>query len=537
MRKLIVLLLLTTSFIGVNAQTDSTEAAINISTPYHSVYNFLYYLQPDSYEPEKSLKSFQHPGMTPEASLDLAIKLKQVLDGKGIYVYVDDFPKEANYVDTLTNKSRFVIAEEYPDIFLQKTPEGWLVSKRSHPVIVEEHRDLFPFGTGWLLNILPKIGTNEVLGLAVWQHVGLLVLILISFILHRILSFLFEKLLIQYLTRNKYNVLANRFVKPVVKPLSIALIVWLLTLFIPVLQLPITLSKWVILSLNAIFPLFITIVLYRFVNLISFYFEKLAAKTASTLDDQLVPLVRKTLRTFIIIIGIFWILTNMNVDIIPLLTGLSIGGLAFALAAQDTIKNFFGSLMIFIDKPFQIGDWITSGDIDGTVEEVGFRSTRIRTFRNSVTYVPNGKLADSTIDNHGLRKYRRFFTMLALTYDTPTHVIEAFVEGLKKIVQQHPETRKDYYEVHMNDMADFSLNVIFYIFFEVPTWSDELRARHEVILKIIDLANELGVNFAFPTQTLHVENLPGKPSLSPEYNMSKAELEEKVKNFLASNES
>ena len=131
--------------------------------------------------------------------------------------------------------------------------------------------------------------------------------------------------------------------------------------------------------------------------------------------------------------------------------------------------------------------------------------------------MPNGKLADSTIDNHGLRKYRRFYTQIALTYDTPAELIEIFVEGLKEIVKKHPETRKDFFEIHFNEMADFSLNIMFYIFFKVPTWSEELRARHEVLIEVVKLAEKLGVNFAFPTQTLHVENLPGQKSLSPTY--------------------
>ncbi|CAN0285517.1 unnamed protein product, partial [Chrysoparadoxa australica] len=197
------------------------------------------------------------------------------------------------------------------------------------------------------------------------------------------------------------------------------------------------------------------------VNILALYLKHLAEKTKSTLDDQLVPLVRKTLKTFVVVIGSLFVLDNLNIDILPLVTGLSIGGIAFALAAQDTIKNFFGSLMIFIANPFQIGDWITAGDIDGTVEEVGFRSSRIRTFRNSLMYVPNSKLADSTVDNHGLRQYRRFYTQIALTYDTPPELIQTFIEGLRKIVENHPDTRKDYFHVYLNYMAAFSLNVMF----------------------------------------------------------------------------
>ena len=267
----------------------------------------------------------------------------------------------------------------------------------------------------------------------------------------------FEKLIINFLNQSGYKSVAEKYVLPVARPLSIFFVVALLVLFVPVLQLPAFTSRYVILILKAAMPLLGTIVFYQMVNILSYYLTKLALKTESTLDDQLVPLIRKTLKAFVVIVGSLFILENLNVPIIPLLTGLSIGGLAFALAAQDTIKNFFGSLMIFIDKPFQIGDWITSEDVDGTVEEVGFRSTRIRSFRNSVYYIPNGKLADRTIDNHGLRKYRRFFTTIALTYDTPPELIQTFVDGLVKIVHHHPNTRKDFHQIYFNDMGDSSL--------------------------------------------------------------------------------
>jgi MscS family membrane protein len=130
--------------------------------------------------------------------------------------------------------------------------------------------------------------------------------------------------------------------------------------------------------------------------------------------------------------------------------------------------------------------------------------------------VPNGRLADLTIDNHGLRVFRRFNTHIAVTYDTAPETISAFVEGLRKIVADHSHTRKDFYEVHLNEMGSASLNILFYIFFEVPTWSEELTCRHEVLLEILRLAVAMEVRFAFPTQTLHMETFPGQPSLTPE---------------------
>jgi MscS family membrane protein len=361
------------------------------------------------------------------------------------------------------------------------------------------------------------MGTRKILGLYIYQYIGILLLAFLSVLIHKLFTFLVERILIQLLLRSGYEKLAGRYLLPVARPASLFIVFLLMVVFIPALQLPPDMSQYLILGLKALLPIFGTIIFYRLVDILAMYLERLAKKTESTLDDQLVPLLRKTLKAFIVIIGTLFVLSNLDIDIIPLLTGLSIGGLAFALAAQDTIKNFFGSLMIFIDKPFQIGDWITSGDIDGSVEEVGFRSSRIRTFRNSLMYVPNGKMADSTIDNHGLRQYRRFYTQIAVTYDTPPVLIETFVEGLRKIVENHPDTRKDYYNIYFNDMASFSLNIMFYIFFEVPDWSAELKARHEILIEILKLADKLGVNFAFPTQTLQMETFPGQPSLSPNY--------------------
>src|SRR5690606_33156269 len=113
-----------------------------------------------------------------------------------------------------------------------------------------------------------------------------------------------------------------------------------------------------------------------------------------------------------VIMGGLFILQNLNVNVASLLAGLGIGGLAFALAAKDTLANFFGSIMIFSDRPFQVGDWVKIGDAEGIVEEVGFRSSRIRTFYDSLLSIPNGKIVDTPIDNYGARVYRRTFTTL-----------------------------------------------------------------------------------------------------------------------------
>lgn len=520
-------------FCGSTLLSLAQETMVDLSTPHNTIRTHLHNLQPESYNDSLAAQAFNPNKRGYKQAIESAIRLKKSLDGKGIYIYMDEVPKSPNFVDSVSRRNKYILAEEYPRIFLlQSDDDNWYYSDSSIDAIDQLYEDAFRFGTGRLVNLLPKLGTNKVLGLYMYQYVAIFFLALLSAIIYRLFAFFTEKVIRGVLVRMGYKGdTSRRYLWVIARPASVFIIVLLLILFTPALQLPPTYAKYVILILRVLLPLFGTIIAFRMVNIVSVFLGRVAQKTESTLDDQLVPLLRKTLKMFVIIIGTLFILDNLNVPILPLLTGLSIGGLAFALAAQDTLKNFFGSIMIFIDRPFQVGDWITTNDIDGTVEEVGFRSSRIRTFRNSLIYIPNGKLADNTIDNHGLRKSRRFYTQISINYDTPPELIDIFVNGLRGIVEKHPDTVKNNYHVYFNDMASSSLNIMFYIFFEVPSWKEELRARHEVLMEIIKLAKEIKINFAFPTQTLHVENLPGKASLSPEY-PSASDANNKMVSFL-----
>lgn len=514
------------------APTDTlTDAGLN--SPHATIYTHLFYLQDDSYEPGVAARAFMQPGVSQEEAVEAAIKLKQVFDGRGYYIDMTSLPVEPAYTDSISGRHQFVPVSAIPGIYLQRTGEQWLYSLSSIEQISQLHQEVFPFGTDALLDILPRAGTSKFFGLHLWQHLGILIIITLSFLLHKLLSFLFRRLLYRGASQLGYTKLVRPYLLPVAKPLSLFVVFVFIMVVFPVLQLPVEVARYINYGFRAILPFFATVVFYKLVDVFSLYLESLAGKGDSSLDNHVIPIIRKVLRVFVVIVGGLFILQNLDINITALLAGISIGGLALALAAQDTLKNFFGSLMIFIDKPFSVGHWITSGDLDGTVEEVGFRSTRIRTFRNSLTYVPNGKLADSTIDNHGLRKYRRFFMHIAITYDTPPDLIEVFVEGLRKIVERHPRTRKDFYIVEFNEMGDFSLKVMFYIFFAVPTWPEELKARHEVLIEIVRLAEKLGIRFAFPTQTLHMENFPGKHSLTPRYDMSMQDFRQVMNDYFS----
>ena len=514
---------------SVLAQQSSSD--VGFKSPHDVILNHLKYLQEDSYDVDRATKSLHKGDYSIKTLKNLAIELKQILDGSGKYVRLEDVPRNNNYYDSLTNKHRYILFEDFPDIYVERYDNGWLYSVRTVAEIDKIHKQVYPFGTDRLLNLLPKLGSNKYLGLHLWQLLGILIIVILGYVLHKLLTFLFGNLLTRILHKYGKMDLAKTYIVPVAKPFSLFVVFLFISLFVPVLQFPVVFGRYIIQGINALIPLLAAVFFYKLVDVFGAYLLKLAEKSQNTLDDQLVPLLRKALKTFVIIIGILAVLRGLGTDIWPLLTGLSIGGLAFALAAQDTLKNFFGSLMIFIDRPFQIGDWITSGDIDGTVQEVGFRSTRIRTFRDSVVYVPNNILSNRSVDNHGLRKYRRFYTKLSVTYDTPADKIEVFVQGIEEVVKRHPHTRKDYYNIFLNDYAASSLDIMLYMFFEVPDWTEELRCRQEIMLSVNRLAEHLGVRYAFPTQTLHVEEMPGQLSLTPQHTKNQSEMSASLATF------
>jgi MscS family membrane protein len=349
---------------------------------------------------------------------------------------------------------------------------------------------------GWL--------RGDVLGIEAWQIIGLALLVIIGITLRRLVIHLVTTY-VRRLTRRLKGSVVDRVVAKAGGPLGTLAVAASFALGGPLLQFSpggafvIMLAARTLAAFSVVWPL------YRLVDVLTDIMEARAAKTESKLDDQLVPLLRKSLKLFFVVIGSIFILQNLDVDVGSLLAGLGLGGLAFALAAKDTVANFFGSIMVFIDKPFQIGDWILMApDIEGTVEEVGFRTSRIRTFYDSVITVPNANVTNTPIDNMGRRRYRRYKTTLGLTYDTAPEKVQAFCEGVRAILQSLPAARKDYYLVEFRDFGASALEVFVYCFFETPDWSSELRARTCLNLSIMRLAASLGVSFAFPTQTLHI---------------------------------
>lgn len=506
-----------------------------LKSPYHTVHTHLHYLKPSVNKPKVAARTIKkNDSLSLEKREELVIQLKEIFIGKGLEVDEDLLSHNNNYIDSISGKKQYVLFPNHlPQVYLEKVGKYWYYSDKTVQAIPKLHKQIYWLGIAKVTDTFPKFLKYKFLSIAIWQYILLGCTLLICFILHRTFTIVFNKGIKKIAeTRLGQIYFKADAILAVASALSWLVITQILILSLPEIHLPLRMVKYLILALVVLATVFSIIVGLRIIDLIAVYLQRIVEKTESTFDDHILPLARKGLQVLVILVGLVNILQLMGINLVGLLAGLSLGGLAVALAAQDTIKNLFGSLMIFIDRPFRIGDRIVFDNISGQVEEVGFRSTRIRTRDNSLIYIPNGKLADMIVDNLGIRSYRRFKTIIGVTYDTPPELIEQFIDAIGKMVEAHPNTLNGYHQIYLNDFDGSSLNIYFNIYFEVETWPEELKARHQIMLGLVKLANTLGVQYAFPTQTVHVENFPSKPSLSPVYENDTSVNQEKVNAFL-----
>lgn len=338
-----------------------------------------------------------------------------------------------------------------------------------------------------------------------WQWLGMFCIVFIGLALSRIITHLMRHF-IKVVFRREAVAIDNSAEDRFIKPISITLTTLSWWLGLSTLGLPGELRVVLVVAVKLVTGAAGIWAGYRLMDVVDNFLMGKAMKTTNKFDDLLVPLITRGLKTIVIIIGLLFIGDIFAIDLDKVLAGLGLGGLAFALAAKDTISNIFGSLTILIDRPFQIGDWVTIGSADGTVESVGVRSTRIRTFYDSLITIPNSELINAQIDNYGARQYRRITATINVAYDTPPEKIDGFCEAVRELIRKHPYTRKDFYLVSLNDFGASALGIMLYCFVRTPDWSTELREKHRLFSDIIKVARALGVEFALSGQTLYLRN-------------------------------
>lgn len=331
-------------------------------------------------------------------------------------------------------------------------------------------------------------------------------LILGAVIIGKILYWLSGKI-IKKITQKTKSKLDDILVDKLEEPIIWALILWVAQYAI---KLNLSFPEGIFAVVNNGFHFAITIVLTwmiaRTVNaLIVEYAVPLTKKSESDFDDQLLPILQKGLRIIIWSLGVIIALNNAGYNVTTLLAGLGIGGLAFALAAQDTIKNIFGGAMIFLDKPFKLNDRIKIKGFDGFVHEIGIRSTRLRTLEGRIVTMPNAAFSDEAVENISLEPSRKVILDLGLTYDTKPEQMEDGIKILKEIAQDHRDKIEENVLVTFDSYGDFSLGIKFIYY--ISKHADIFDTQTAINLDILKRFNAKGLEFAFPTQTIYKKEL------------------------------
>lgn len=359
------------------------------------------------------------------------------------------------------------------------------------------------------MNFLIKILTYEMPHGShnyVWHYMVMFFILLIAFALGRIFTFFINKKVDK--TDEEQRTVMLTMLKSIRTPVSILLfsIGFLISMNL------LTMSEETVAVVdkvvNLLFSITVVFGLFSLIDILEERLGRITEKTESKLDDMLVPLMRRTLKVVIVIIVTLHIIQNIaDQEIGPLLASLGIGGLAFALAAQDMIKNMFGSVMIITDRPFHAGDRILIEGVDAVVEDLGFRSTKIRTLTGHLVSIPNSIVANTKIENIGKRPHIRRLSNITITYDTPAEKVERAVEIIREILDNHEGMDPEFPpRVYFNDFNDCSLNIIMLYWYHPPSYWDYMAFTEKVNLQIFKRFNKEGIEFAFPTYTVFHAN-------------------------------
>jgi len=212
-------------------------------------------------------------------------------------------------------------------------------------------------------------------------------------------------------------------------------------------------------------------------------------------------------------IGLAAMLTVWGINVTALIASLGLGGLAFALAAKDTASNLFGSFALLADKSIRIGEWVKVGGVEGVVEDVGMRTTKIRSFQKTLITVPNQLVANQPIENFSRRGIRRIKMHIGLTYGTTSEQIVKIKHDIRQMLRDHEGiSQKDSLMVYFDSFGDSSLNIFIYTFTATANWAKYLEIREDIHIKIMQIVEDNGSGFAFPSQSIYVESLPTEPA-------------------------
>jgi MscS family membrane protein len=358
-----------------------------------------------------------------------------------------------------------------------------------------------------------EIGQNSIA-----EYLRVVIILLCLIFLRRFISVLVSRLIYKIIRKKPEFSALRTFESLLSKPLEWLISLCVLYFNITQLDIPtawnlnpsekpgllMILSRIFLLSLIAAF----TFLVLRLIDFFAIEFIGKEEKGKEHLiDKQLLPFVKELLKIFIVIISFFFGLGFVfELNVANIIAGLGLGGLAFALAAKESLENLFASFTIFLDKPFVVGDVVTVKEVTGTIEKVGFRSTRIRTLEKSFLTLPNKLMIDNALDNHSLRTHRRADFIITLEYQTGQEKLNQFLEKLKNLLQHHPrcseESTASFFEFGENG---FNLRVLY--FADTPDFNEFLQIKEGINFEIMQIASGMEINLAYPTKSIIMKQI------------------------------
>jgi MscS family membrane protein len=364
----------------------------------------------------------------------------------------------------------------------------------------------------------------EILNKVVWgnsikSYLLLVVIIFLGLIFKRLSSKLLTKFIYTFLRSFSKEVKIDKFLNLLRSPIEFLILIIVLYLALNQINYPLNTVVFeriinkepytvtIIDILDKIFLLLIIFsafrILLRFIDFISHVFEYRASLTASKTDDQLVPFMRELTKILTIIVGVFVIMGSVfDLNVATIVAGLGIGGLAIALAAQDTLQNLLGSFTIFADKPFIVGDLVHVAGYDAVVEKVGFRSTVVRTLDKTLVIIPNKMMIDSPLENLTLRNLRRVKFSVGVLYGTPAETIKKIANEIKVYIDLHLQTNQDTLVV-FDAFGDSSLNIMILYYIEIVDYAIYMKIKEDINFRVMEIVLNNGADFAFPSRTIY----------------------------------
>jgi MscS family membrane protein len=368
----------------------------------------------------------------------------------------------------------------------------------SPAIQVRVYNALLTFG----LDRIPFLDKHRFGDIPLWQYAASLIYIFLAFYVSKFLDYLTRVWLKRWAekTETKFDDLLLDLLNG---PIKIVAFVIFLRIGLEVFSWPSLVQIILTKGFTIIVAVTLTYMALKFIDLVmSYWRQRTKPDTDRAFDEQLFPIIRKSLKVFIIVVAVLVTLDNIGVNITAAIASLSIGGLAIGLAAQDTLANLFGAVAVFVDKPFRIGDRIQLENVDGTVESIGMRSTRVRNLDGHLITIPNKTMGNATITNVTRRPNIKTEMNFGLTYNTSTEKLKLAVQILDEIYRSHPQTHD--LIISFNKFADSSLNILVVHWWKGADAKACLAGLQELNFKVKERFDAEKLDMAFPSQTVYL---------------------------------